>query len=803
MKGRRTTLSKLKLASVFVLRRLFPHRNSLAKPQQKISKFKVLNDIYRDYKALRTPYPLSQNTLLRVPSRFKKQILRNVKMSNSSTSDSNSNPPSRSLSSSPLEIGPPASASSVSATQLGRVSPSPQASSSASTGYISRRQRLLGFAKTTRDTYIPRFAGSVSQIASGVSKQVYGVNDLYDYQGNLVLPKDSSITLFPSYTRKTTSEDDSYVIEVKGWLSCPGQMTRKNRLILSLAKQITKYGANNASTENAISKLESDKLKHDVVEDHKSDPSDLNSSASSDDLSISSTFIDSPNTEINNNHQDELIKERLRAFIARSIAGAELNIIIGSESKVDQDNIKSFKVVTDVNGHFEADIEVSYKPSIVQVQACSDETIFSFQDIMFIPHDGLGVISDIDDTIKLTGVIGDKRQLMTSLLLHDVFSWNIPPVVKWYTQLYHDLNLSFHYVSNSPWQLFSVIDKYFKAVKLPIGSVHLKQYTGNIISSLMEPSSSRKKRALYKILEDFPKKKFICVGDSGEHDLEAYTDLAAAYPNKVTHIYIRYVKDSLSDIDDARILQEVRRMTNERKKIKSLRQKQNPSVKESSEKPAASAIEDLIDLTDLTPSPPSTLDPKAADRKAKLPPMIPSKPKSFQGSKIARKPPLPERDSSISPPSSLSKSSTPSSISTGQKSNAPKPPLPRKTVTNAELNSKLSSQNNSIDNVSESKAALDEECPPPLPSRTTGAIALDSRRSSGEFDVFDNLHNVYHFHNYDEVELMDSRGAQWLVRVAESLDRLKYTDTDIHFFQDDDDDFFKDALELVSKNLQE
>ena len=84
-------------------------------------------------------------------------------------------------------------------------------------------------------------------------------------------------------------------------------------------------------------------------------------------------------------------------------------------------------MITDGYGHFEACVEVNYEPSVIQVKAATNKTIFSFQDIMLIPSEGLGLISDIDDTIKLTGVTGDKRELMRNLLLNDVSLWSIPP----------------------------------------------------------------------------------------------------------------------------------------------------------------------------------------------------------------------------------------------------------------------------------------------------------------------------------------------------------------------------------------
>lgn len=530
------------------------------------SKFKLISDIFKDYKALKKFYPISRKHI-----KYQSRILRHAKMTgriNSPEDDSNSPP------------------------------------------LLSRRQKLLGLAKATRDTYIPRFTGSVTLLASGVSSRAFGsgTNDVYDEDGNLIYPKDTSVILFPSYTRL---ENNKYHVDIKGWLSCPGLMTRKNRLILSLARQITRYNSNAVSSTQAINDLENERLDQDILSDSEVE------SIASDNVSIATE--NSQNSA--NSKNDVLIKERLACFIARSIPYADLSITIGSDTNRDALTLASDTVKTDINGHFETCIEVNYLPSVVEIHACTDHSIFAFQEIMVIPNGGIGLISDIDDTIKLTGVVGDKRELMTNLLLKDISLWMIKPVIDWYGELYKTQDISFHYVSNSPWQLYSTLDQYFKFTKLPLGSVHLKQYTGNIIASLMEPSSSRKKRVLYKILQDFPNKKFICVGDSGEHDIEAYVDLAKNYPSRIAAIYIRYVDDSLSDSDDHKILTEITRL---------LLMKRKPSTT------SAQPSEDLIDLSDTAPL--------QEVRRQKLPPMIPNKPSTLKGTQLKRKPPTLPRD---------------------------------------------------------------------------------------------------------------------------------------------------------------
>ena len=102
------------------------------------------------------------------------------------------------------------------------------------------------------------------------------------------------------------------------------------------------------------------------------------------------------------------------------------------------------------------------------------------------------------------------------------------------------MGVKLHYVSNSPWQMYPALTSFFKLAHLPLGSFHLKQYSG-MLQGIFEPVAERKKSNLEKIMRDFPDRKFILVGDSGEADLEVYTDVALDNPGKVLGIFIRDV----------------------------------------------------------------------------------------------------------------------------------------------------------------------------------------------------------------------------------------------------------------------
>ena len=159
--------------------------------------------------------------------------------------------------------------------------------------------------------------------------------------------------------------------------------------------------------------------------------------------------------------------------------------------------------------------------------------------VQCIPPEGLSVISDIDDTVKLTNV-GDRRELLANTFLRQFRP--VPGMVDLFRE-WHAAGTAFHYVSASPWQLAGCLAGFFEDAGLPPGSMHLSLFRLKDTTPLGRlPSKKRsKRRSIERILEDFPGRRFVLVGDSGEKDPEIYTAVARRFPQQVSAIAIREV----------------------------------------------------------------------------------------------------------------------------------------------------------------------------------------------------------------------------------------------------------------------
>ena len=159
--------------------------------------------------------------------------------------------------------------------------------------------------------------------------------------------------------------------------------------------------------------------------------------------------------------------------------------------------------------------------------------------IQCVDEEGLSVISDIDDTVKVTNV-AHRRELLANTFLREFTA--VPGMADLYRRL-EETGAAFHYVSASPWQLAPSLDGFFGAAGLPQGSMHLKLFRLKDSTPLGRlPSRKRsKKRTIERILADFPRRRFILVGDSGERDPEVYVSVARRHPEQVAMVAIRQV----------------------------------------------------------------------------------------------------------------------------------------------------------------------------------------------------------------------------------------------------------------------
>lgn len=170
---------------------------------------------------------------------------------------------------------------------------------------------------------------------------------------------------------------------------------------------------------------------------------------------------------------------------------------------------------------------------------------------LLLPERGLSVISDIDDTVRVTDVNNTKLAIRHTLV--DPFNAvpGMPAVyAHWASQ-----GASFHYLSEGPKALLSTVAELISRNKYPEGTFHLRPVKWGrshfkALLSMGDAPPEFKIDGCAEIMAALPLRRFVLIGDSGQHDPEVYGEVARQHPGRVCRILIRDV--TCQDANDPR-----------------------------------------------------------------------------------------------------------------------------------------------------------------------------------------------------------------------------------------------------------
>jgi phosphatidate phosphatase APP1 len=158
--------------------------------------------------------------------------------------------------------------------------------------------------------------------------------------------------------------------------------------------------------------------------------------------------------------------------------------------------------------------------------------------VQVVKPEGLGVISDIDDTIKVTVVL-DRKEMLRNTFLRPFQA--VPGMASAYER-WAAQGAVFHYVSGSPWQLYPHLVKFMDDAGFPAGAYHLRSiglFKRPAEDATVKDMPTYKLPAIERVLVMHPRRSFVLVGDSGEYDPEIYGEIARRYPTRIRRIFIR------------------------------------------------------------------------------------------------------------------------------------------------------------------------------------------------------------------------------------------------------------------------
>lgn len=264
--------------------------------------------------------------------------------------------------------------------------------------------------------------------------------------------------------------------------------------------------------------------------------------------------------------EQAIFQERARAFVADSESLERVEVAFPGDAEALRHRVldrDGGAPRTGLNGVVEGEIRLSLErvDALLQAQGGDDGWLtwhavsrdhHGVGRALLVEPQGVSVISDIDDTVRITGIPDGWATAVENTLFREFME--APGMPELYREWAEEEGAIFHYVSGTPWQFYEPLRDFLFAeeVGYPRGSLHLRTVRTNLLSvrtwrDLFELTFSgantpeRKYAVIAEKLERFPQRRFRLVGDTGEGDPEIYRRLAEEFPEQVLEIVIRDV----------------------------------------------------------------------------------------------------------------------------------------------------------------------------------------------------------------------------------------------------------------------
>jgi len=150
-----------------------------------------------------------------------------------------------------------------------------------------------------------------------------------------------------------------------------------------------------------------------------------------------------------------------------------------------------------------------------------------------VPTEGITVISDIDDILRVTRIYQPADGLLNSFARPFTPWMNMPSIYANWSRSLPDFH--FHYLTTTPEQ---VTANYMEFIfnTYPLGSFDTRPLNFSDVSATLQI----RKYLLTRIFQTFPRRKFILVADTSNIDImKDYPQMIQDFPNQVLCIFLR------------------------------------------------------------------------------------------------------------------------------------------------------------------------------------------------------------------------------------------------------------------------
>ena len=150
---------------------------------------------------------------------------------------------------------------------------------------------------------------------------------------------------------------------------------------------------------------------------------------------------------------------------------------------------------------------------------------------------GVAIVSDVDDTIMVTGVPRPFLAAWNTLVRDPRARAAVPGMADFYREiLARRPDSEFFYVSTGSWNSAPTLRRFIERHRYPDGPLLLRHWGP---ATLRGSGAIHKKSSLDSLMTMFPQMQWMLVGDDGQLDPRIYAQAVQRYPGRVRAIVIR------------------------------------------------------------------------------------------------------------------------------------------------------------------------------------------------------------------------------------------------------------------------
>lgn len=219
-----------------------------------------------------------------------------------------------------------------------------------------------------------------------------------------------------------------------------------------------------------------------------------------------------------------------RSFLTVQVPRATIEVRIGTTTH---------EVVTDRGGYVDVVLPCDLPVGWHTVTLSVDGAAVTSAVLIVAPGPGAALVSDIDDTIWVTVLPRLFLAAWNALVLHENARRVVPGMVGLYRrwQVANPGAPTF-YLSTGAWNVAPAVRRFLRRHGYPLGPLLLTDW-GPTNTGWFRSGQEHKLASLRRLMAEFPERRWVLVGDDGQHDPQIYSQIADEFADRVQVIAIR------------------------------------------------------------------------------------------------------------------------------------------------------------------------------------------------------------------------------------------------------------------------